>query len=48
METNFTQLLLNVLAFAGIAFVICFLIYGMLKGMNMEKEMRLKNRRRYS
>ncbi|HRO43782.1 MAG TPA: hypothetical protein PL009_13170 [Flavipsychrobacter sp.] len=48
MELNFTQALLNLLAILGIAFVVCFLFYGMLKGVNMEKEMRLRNRRRYS
>jgi len=48
MEVNFTQLLLNVLAVAAITFVICFLLYGMLKGVNLEKEMRIRNRRRYS
>lgn len=48
METNFTLTMLNLIALLAIAGVLCFLLYGMLKGVNMEREMRIRNRRRYS
>jgi hypothetical protein len=49
MELNsITQLLLNVFGILGLLLVMAFLMYGMLKGLNMEKEARMRNRRRYS
>lgn len=38
METNFTLTMLNLIALLAIAGVLCFLLYGMLKGVNMERE----------
>jgi hypothetical protein len=46
--TSITQALLNIVGILGLIFIIAFLMYGMLKGLNMEKEARLRNRRRYS
>ena len=46
--TSITQSLLNILGVLGLIFITAFLMYGMLKGFYMEKEARLRNRRRYS
>lgn len=46
--TSITQSLLNIIGILGLLLITAFLMYGMLKGYYMEKEARLRNRRRYS
>jgi len=48
METDFTQVLLNVLAILGIVLCASFLLFGMVKGLLSERDWRIKNRGRYS
>jgi hypothetical protein len=42
------HLILNGIAIIFLAFVFGFIIYGMIKGFQMEKDLRIRNRRRYS
>jgi hypothetical protein len=44
---GFAHAVLSLLAVLAVVFIVCFLLYGMCKGYNMEKDMRLRNRRRY-
>jgi|GEM_PF-1840174 len=46
--STITITLLNFIGALAVIFVLAFLMYGMIKGVNLEKEMRLRNRRRYS
>ena len=46
--SSISHVLLNSLSVVALLLIIAFLTYGMLKGMNMEREARLRNRRRYS
>ncbi len=48
---EYSTITITLLNFAGalaVIFILGFLIYGMIKGVNLEKELRLRNRRRYS
>ena len=46
--SSISHVLLNILSVVALLLIIAFLTYGMLKGMNMEREARLRNKRRYS
>jgi len=48
MQTFTIDTLLSSFAMLLLMLVMSFLIYGMLRGYFMEKDMRLRNRRKYS
>ncbi len=47
-QSIFSEILLEILSVSGLIAMVVFLIYGMLRGYLMEKEVRLRNRRKYS
>jgi flagellar biogenesis protein FliO len=47
MLNNFTHFLLSLIGILALVSVVGFLLFGFMKGILMERELRLRRRRRY-